>query len=622
MVPMKTILCHACIAFSFVFALLPVFSGAQTGNIAVWDTGSPSAVPLAPEAVASEAPASATGWTFIPWGSTATFFAGDAVMGNGRLTVVVRAGSPAAEVYCLRPAGAVLRARLTPKSPDGKPADSLERAALVENTAGGACLKACYRTAGGGEVATGFRLKPGEVAVETFSAGSAARGAGAGRLRVECDARFTVLPDFFAADLGLDARKIPPAAVSVPSDSFILNMTGNGDSVVACVFENREQDVRMTLSGDGEGRHFTGSEIAFGKGKKIWVALLEGAGVWNAAAVEPGDAGRVMRLDWKMPFAAVWRADFTREDGLTDSWEMLLQEKEGGEYVKPGWLGGEDSLDAERKRWTTVLGEFPYPCWSDHEGRGYLQPLDSEELKFAGPVIMYPINRIERTPSDTYTVVDVMRNALGVGPCEYVLDLEGQRDEWRGSATCSVRDTLNPIYEKGEQKSKRAEVKRTLDDGLVFVRYIRSRINQYIDFGHELLRYLALQKIKNPRQKKLLREMEKLAREIDARVTARVKEMKTPAHVARMNARFRKSVLGCEGPDALERCKKYTEDLVRIGSNQDELVGECRWVVKALRQRAGILVATDPAFGPTARRIRAMTEKVLRKPAGHEGARH
>ena len=34
-------------------------------------------------------------------------------------------------------------------------------------------------------------------------------------------------------------------------------------------------------------------------------------------------------------------------------------------------------------------------------------------------------------------------------------------------------------------------------------------------------------------------------------------------------------------PDALKKCKAYAEALVEIGDNQDELSGECRWVVKA-----------------------------------------
>ena len=93
-----------------------------------------------------------------------------------------------------------------------------------------------------------------------------------------------------------------------------------------CVFENRQQDVKVTLAGEGERRQVTGSEIGF-EGKKIWVALLEAPHIWHTRELKPADTGKVIPLDWKMPFPAQWRVDFTRPNDLTDSWEMLLQEK-------------------------------------------------------------------------------------------------------------------------------------------------------------------------------------------------------------------------------------------------------------------------------------------------------
>jgi hypothetical protein len=81
-------------------------------------------------------------------------------------------------------------------------------------------------------------------------------------------------------------------------------------------------------------------------------------------------------------------------------------------------------------------------------------------------------------------------------------------------------------------------------------------------------------------------------------------------------------VLDDEGPDALAKCKKYANALVDIGGNQDELAAECRWVVKSLRQQAGMRMALDPRVAKIAEEIRAKTQVVLRNPAVHEGARH
>jgi hypothetical protein len=445
---------------------------------------------------------------------------------------------------------------------------------------------------------------------------------GAAKLRVECPGRFGVLPDFFADDITIDAARLPLDTVELPSENFVLHLTGDGDAIAMCVFENRQQDVKVTLTGQGNRRLIAGSEIGF-EGKKIWVALLEAPKIWHAHEVSPADTGKVVPLDWKMPFPAQWRVDFTRADNLTDSWEMLLQEQKGGNYIKPSWLGGgDDHLGRDRHRWNTVLGEYPYPCWSDPERRGYLQPLKSSVLHLRGPVVVYPINRVAQTPLDCYTVVDVMRNTLGVGPCQHILDLEGQKSDYKGMATCAVRDTLNPIYKEKQQKNQRVKIEATLDDGLTFVKHIRGRITRYVEFGKKMRQHLSEQKESHPDLAELIAELDGLTGEIDKRVAARADKIKSPEHVARMNEGFRKDVLNHEGPDALARCQAYTEALVEIGDNQDELSGECRWVVKALRQRAGILIALDPRVAPIASEIRARTQEALRNPASHEGARH
>src|SRR5262249_2949566 len=152
----------------------------------------------------------------------------------------------------------------------------------------------------------------------------------------------------------------------------------------------------------------------------------------------------------------------------------------------------------------------------------------------------------------------------------------------------------NPIYEKNQQKEKRAEVDKTLDDGLTFVKHIRGRITRYVEFGRKTRDYLAEQKKAHPELSEFIAEMEKLNDEIDKRVSARVEKIKTPEHVAKMNEEFRKTLLDDTSAEAVQGCKAYTKALVEIGDNQDELSAECRWAVKALRQRAGILMALDP----------------------------
>jgi hypothetical protein len=549
----------------------------------------------------------ADGAEAVKLGDTPTSFKGDAILSNGRISLVVPRKGTGVELRIGPATRAVLRL---------SGVSALDHVSVTEYGKGSATLEV-----GGkgpkGAVSARLKVKKGDVTVEIQP------GEGADKLRVECPSRFIVLPDFFADDIVIDARKLPPASVEIPSENFLLQLAGKGEAIVMSVFENKEQDVRLSLSGTGADRVATGSEIEFGKGRKIWVSVLEAPQIWHVREIETADAGKTLPLDWKMPFPAAWRCDLTRANDLADSWEMLLQKEKDGEFTKPSWMGGgPERMPATRKRWTTVLGSFFYPVWSDADQHGFIAPLKHDRVSFRGPAVIYPVNRLNETPLDVFTVIDLVRNTLGAGPCEYLLDLEGNRSEYKGRATCSSRDVLTKIYSEGQQKAKHADVEKVLQDDLIFVKHIRGRITRYVEFGHKIREYLAEQKRAHPELKEPIGQLEQIAEEIDARFAAREEKMKTPDYVAKMNDDFRRDVMDYEGGDALDRCKKYARALVEVGDNQDELSGECRWVVKALRQKAGLLMAADPRMAPIAAELRARTQEALKNPAGHEGNRH
>jgi len=580
--------------------------------MAVWDTMRTAADRLTPADMASE-----DGWTKIPRNQKVSSFQGDAILTNGRVLAVLGKRDAAVDVYSVEPEATVPRVRLELLAASGEAASRLDRVSLVENTRSSARLEASYQTEKGESLTATFRIKRGDVAVEVSP------GTGAGRLRVQCPGRFAVLPDFFADDILIDASRIPGAALQAPSDNFLLHLTGQKDAIAMCVFENREQDVKISLAGEGASRIVTGSEISFGEEGKIWVALMTGSQVWHALDVDEEDAGQVMPLEWRTPFAAQWRTNFTRTNDLTDSWEMLLPAKGSTGYLKPTWLGaGGSRIPSDRKRWTTVLGRFFYPCWIDRDGKGYVQPLKNRAMGFRGPAVIYPINRVEETPTDTYTVIDVARSCLGVGPCKYILDLEGQKQEHVGRATCATRDALRAIYEKNQQRNRRQEIETALDAGLAFVTHIRNRIEHYVRFGHEIREYLAERSKAHPELADRLDELEAITRELDVRMEARREKVKTPEFVAQMNQDFRQNLLTYEGTDVLDKLKAYTNALTQIGGNQDELVGECRWVVRSLRQRAGLVMAADPRCAEIAEEIRGRCQKALTNPTKYEAARH
>jgi hypothetical protein len=570
----------------------------------LFDTGTPSPAPIAPEALAKR-----EGWVEVKQGETSHAFKGDAVLLNNVLAAAVRKGGRGAEVYSLAADGARMLATLRPIG------DTLASPRPYVKTLKNAQGVVALETVG-----IQFELGTGRPFVKTTAI------AGTSVLRIEAPCRFAVMPDFFADDIVVDAAGLPVEKAELPSENFLLHLLGEGDAILVSVSLDREKDCQVELSGQGKQRVVAASTLPYGKAGTIWVAAMADRGVWHAREVAKEDADQVLRLDWKAPFQAQWRVDWRLDDGLGDSWEMLVQ-KPDGTYDKADWFGQSDRvgtpdwMKANRQRWTTVLGSFQYPCWVDRDGQGFLQPL-KKGLKFQGPALLYPINRLQATPLDRFTLVDIVRETLGVGPCEYVLDVEGQRKVARGAATCATRSKLEGIYQQKLQKQKRAEVEKALDDVLAFVQLVRGRIEAYAAFGRDLVAWLEEQKKGRPELAESLTQMQALARRIDAAVERRKKAIRPAEDAVGLVAEFRTKLVDYEGPDALDRCKKITAALVGIGGSQDELVGECRVAVKILRQRAGIAMALDPRAAEVAREIRRRTQAILRAPAGYEAPRH
>jgi hypothetical protein len=305
---------------------------------------------------------------------------------------------------------------------------------------------------------------------------------------------------------------------------------------------------------------------------------------------------------------------------------MLLQAKEGGEFVRPTWFGEPlQKVRPSRQMFDAAIGGMLYPAFADPQGNGFVQGFNEKgrmEISHFGPLVVYPINRLADTAPDRFTVVDIMRNTLGVGPCEHILDVEGQKQQLKGRATCSVRDELNRMYQAKEQKARQDDAEQFLKQGEVFVAHIRSRINGYADYGHKMLELLVARKKGRPELAPAVVPLEKLLREIDASIDSKMDRIKTPADHEKLFAEFRRDWLGNEGPDAIEGCKKWTEALVEVGGAQDELVAHCRWLVKNVRQKAGLIMVQEPKAAEVATEVRLKAQEVLRAPSAHEKARH
>jgi len=318
-------------------------------------------------------------------------FAGSPVLMNDKIVAVLGKDSPELDLYSRQISGVKFCATLQPVC-DGGATFRRTGVAIRQNSRSAVEIEVEFRSPRNQLRKITYELAAGAAFVKTTA------GEGVERLRVKAPCRFAILPDFFGDDILVDAAAIPVSRAELPSENFLLHMIPGGNMIVMTVSESRDADIAVTLSDRGP-RQIVASDVSYGKKPRIWIAVLADRGIWHEHAVALADADKTIGLEWKMPFPALWRVDWSTADKMTESWEMLLQQPDG-KYVMQGWFGQNEaegqSFGKEfgprdwnkpgRKRWNPVLGGFSFPTWIERDGRGWLQPLKERRYAEGGPV--------------------------------------------------------------------------------------------------------------------------------------------------------------------------------------------------------------------------------------------
>jgi hypothetical protein len=224
----------------------------------------------------------------------------------------------------------------------------------------------------------------------------------------------------------------------------------------------------------------------------------------------------------------------------------------------------------------------------------------------------------------TFTPVDIVRNTLGVGPCEYVLDREGLQGRSAntgrknfGRGVCDTTTPIEYLFIEGIETRESALVGHLVDDILADITAINARVLEFRRFGKELGDLAA----KMPRGSKsiaeLLGEAEKTARDIESLYQEKLPTIKNPAHADQVGRRIRQ-LASSSDPENLGECKTLTRELRDIAGTQHHMVGDYRVMVKRLRQEAGIQGTADPSTAKIAETVRKLGGQVLRKKYGVE----
>lgn len=233
----------------------------------------------------------------------------------------------------------------------------------------------------------------------------------------------------------------------------------------------KTRTVTLLTSSRSGSRAFTSATIE-SAGKPLYLGLLQSKAVWKhfEARKLPGDTPSP--AGWSKPFEAAWKVDMHVVDYDKKEIDSFLKEAAAtglSKDMENDWRNFYMTLDASIKetdplrveasffksvdkdgklpplksgeqddserRWPfTFKGQdavltipAEWPCYPDPT-KERLQELIKQRtaagkepphpIHVYSTVLVYPLDRTDKTPLDRLTVVDLMRQALGIGPCK------------------------------------------------------------------------------------------------------------------------------------------------------------------------------------------------------------
>jgi len=181
--------------------------------------------------------------------------------------------------------------------------------------------------------------------------------------------------------------------------------------------------------------------------------------------------------------------------------------------------------------------------------------------------IVYPLDRDAATPLTVTCPTDVMRNTLGVGPCQYILACEGLAAQGDPTPN-SVMTWVEKQFAQKKDKRTTDDIKERLHQMTEHVAHARSRIERYAEFAGQVRKLSAADSFRS------------LIDDLDRSVT---NGLAAPDRVRQL-ANEVVALIGKE--NALAPCQRLGKQLRSIGAIQDGALARCRMAVRRLRQQS------------------------------------
>jgi hypothetical protein len=501
------------------------------------------------------------GWKEVPEDELDRVFQGDAVLVNDKLMLVLGAHLESAAVLCRTAAGLVPRLTVLPAPAKAAARGRLESVRLLENNPGAVMVSAAYKNADVPGYAVQYRLTAGQPMLEVRP------GEGTSRIGISSAAmRHLVVPGFFGDDMVFSAESLLRDLVGLPVESFFLALTDRGSTIVVAAWQPAGQKVWALAGKPQAERRILGCDIGAVKDKKLWLAFLEGEGLWHERPVGADDAGKAVTLDWRPPLAAKWRADLMGPRGEAQSWDVADSAAEGPVRIEAG-------------RATVQM-----PPAAASGGK-----------MAAGPLLVYALDRTQATPLTAFTPVDIMRNTLGVGPCQYVLETEGLT-----SQDNPTPDLVMAWIEKSLKRKKAPEaddVKERLKAMAELVGRVDARIKRYADLAADVQAILAkAAPAEAPAAQMMGPTLDTIRRAAKAGLG--------PSPASERAARLAEPIVAAAAKgQATPEFERLAAEVRAIGAAQDKALATCRLTARWLNEQCGMVAADSPPCTEIARRV-------------------
>jgi len=549
---------HGYLAFACVLALIPYLKATAadyesgTPSTYLFDTGTSSASPLSAARLDRKA-----GWTLVSEDDLTHKFRGDTVVLNDRLAVVFRSGGTGAEVYGQTSTVAKYRVEISPRTQSDHKPTVLSSVQIVENGPAAVTLTASFAMVGGRSSLLKYRITAGQMIVEVRP------GQGTDRLAVLADTRYVVVPEFFGHDMVFGSQTVSRPRIRLPAENMLLSLLDAGNAQVMCVWSSNRQEAMALQSTSRPAPLINGCEIQAAADKPLWVACLEGSGLWHEqAAVPPGKTAQPS--GWKPPFPAKWRVDVLQGSGEATS----------------SWLGDEAEIHK------SSLPNHPSPA-----------------------MLVYAMDRSQATPLTTFTPIDILRGTLGVGPCQYILQTEGLASDTNPTPD-NVMTWIEKQFSRKKEKKVADEIRERLAQMVEHISQAHSRVGQYHHMFAEvnkLCSAVAAGPMSAAGADSSHAILASLGRSGFEMTPMPIES--SPAHRARQLA---DQVIGLIGADnAAAECERLGGLLRTIGAEQDRALAICRMKARWLRQSAAMVAEDRPGDAGLAGKVQSKVEGIL-----------